>query len=318
MKKIIPFITFLFVLQSNFLFATTWDEPWHETVVKKSDVFLYGKVLSSDEEKGFSIEVIRSLAGKKVKSKLEVSSFYSLELCSSSKGHGPEFHFTVGENYYFFLKAGKKGTYEIATPTSGFAYTENDTVFATYRHSYHMALVPMEVYEKTMLAIFNNYHNLDYDKVYITNYITKYISQKPAGFDESEIHTFFGQHVALECIYHLKLTDFYNYIPSFLADTSNFHNQVSAARALISYHSTDCQEKLMEVIKDTSRSTFVQTLCVQSLAESKPKEFKQQLEELSKNASTEHISFGGNIMDPRICSSLPNVKEALEELIKNL
>lgn len=84
-----------------------------------------------------------------------------------------------------------------------------------------------------MTAIFKNYHNLEYDKKSIANYIKKSLSTKPAGFAEDEINTFFLQHVALETIFHLRLNNYYNLILPFFNDSSNFHNRVSASKALI-------------------------------------------------------------------------------------
>ncbi|KAF5037137.1 hypothetical protein DSECCO2_567820 [anaerobic digester metagenome] len=241
-----------------------------------------------------------------------------LDLCSTSGGYGPEFHFDGIKDCYFFIKKNNKGEYCIATPTTGFNNVKEGNVYATYRHSYHRALVPIDTYEKTMTAIFNNYHNQPYDKKFITDYVAKYISLKPAGFEKNEINTFFAQHVAMECAYHLQLTDFYSKLLPFLADTSNFHNQVSAARALISYNTTECKQELINVISDTTRDNFVQVICIWTLSEFKPTELKKQLIKVTEIASTEENGFGGDIMDPRVCTHFPNVKDALEKLIKAL
>lgn len=289
-----------------------------QTVITNADCFVYAKVKSCDEEKGISIEIIRSLGGKAVKRSVEVTDFYLLALCSKSEGHGPEFNFTKGEKCYFFLKKGKKGKYSIATPTTGFAHTEEGNVYATYRHSYHQTLVPEEMYEKTMTAIFNYYHQLPYDETTVRSYIDQYINQEPAGFEPEEINTFFAQHVALESIYHLQLSGYYEQTLPFLADTSNFHNQVSAARALISNNTPECQQQLLQVLRDTSRSEFLKVMCVETLIAFTPKELKSELEILAKDASDESNSFGGNIMDPRVCTGLSSVRSALELLISKL
>jgi hypothetical protein len=42
------------------------------------------------------------------------------------------------------------------------------------------------------------------------------------------------------------------------------------------------------------------------------------LEALVKHANEEEDDFGGNIMDPRICTDVPSVKEALGSLIAKL
>jgi hypothetical protein len=309
-------ITFTFI--STHSFATTWDEPWQDRVIKEADYFVFAKIKSFDEEKGVTIEILRTIGGEELKGKIKITKFYLLDLCSKSGGHGPEFQFDGIKECYFFIKKNSKGEYCIATPTTGFDYLKDGKVYATYRHSYHQALVPVEIYEKTMTAIFNNYHNITYDKQNINDFVNKYLSLKPAGFSEAEIDNFFAQHVALECVYHLRITGLYSKIIPFLNDTSNFHNQVSAARALIAYNTPECKQALLNVISDTSRDNFVQVICIWTLSEFKPTELKNQLVIAAKTASTKDNGFGGNIMDSRVCTHFPEVKDAIENLIKDL
>jgi hypothetical protein len=318
MKQLKIIQLFVFAIITSTGFATTWDEPWQDKIIKDADYFVFAKVKSYDEKKGVKIEIIRTLAGNELKGKIKITNFYLLDYCSRSKGHGAEFHFDGIKECYFFIKKNEKGEYCIATPTSGFDYLKEDGVYATYRHSYHQALVPQDIYEKTMTAIFNNYHKQPYDKQFIDEYVNKYVSLTPAGFADNEIKTFFAQHVALECIYHLRLTGLYSKLIPFLNDTTNFHNQVSAARALVSYNTSDCKQELMHVIGDTSRGDFVQVICIWTLTEFKPTELKEQLIKLKETASTEDNGFGGNIMDPRVCTNFPDVKDAIEKLINAL
>jgi hypothetical protein len=42
------------------------------------------------------------------------------------------------------------------------------------------------------------------------------------------------------------------------------------------------------------------------------------LEALEKTASEKENGFGGNIMDPRVCTHIPTEKDALQELINEL
>jgi hypothetical protein len=49
-----------------------------------------------------------------------------------------------------------------------------------------------------------------------------------------------------------------------------------------------------------------------------PKEFKPQLTSLLQTAPDKEDGFGGNIMDHRVCTNVPSVKEALLELVKTL
>ncbi len=169
-----------------------------------------------------------------------------------------------------------------------------------------------------MTAIFLHYHQQPYDPTVITEYLQKYLSQAPTGFEEEELPTFFAQHVALETVYHLRLGAYYDLIIPFLHDTSNYHNPISAARAMAASNTEACQQELMAVIADTTRDGFIQVMCVFSLGEFHPASLKEELEALVPNVSAAFNDFGGNIMDPRVCTSLPSVKKALEKLIADL
>ena len=297
--------------------ATTWDEPWQNEVIKQAGYFVLAKVLNYDADKGVTIRILNQFGGSKLEGELKITNFYLLHLCSSSGGEGPEFEFDGVDSCYFFIKKNAKNEYCISTPTSGFATVQNGQVNATYRHSYHQALVDQSLYEKTMTAIFNHYHNLPYDTKFINDFVKKYVSMKPAGFSKDEISTFFNQHVALECIYHLSLPGYYEDIIPFLHD-KNFHNQVSAARALIAYNDDKSRQSLMGMIRDTSVRGFVKVMCIWTLGSFKPRNLKPELEELQKTASEAENGFGGNIMDPRVCTNIPTVKEALTKLVAEL
>jgi hypothetical protein len=169
--------------------------------------------------------------------------------------------------------------------------------------------------KKTMVAIFNNYHNQPYDGLFIHDYVSEYITKRPAKINDT---LFFTQHVALETIYHLRLTGFYENILQFLADDSNFHNQVSAARALAAYNTPSCKEELMKILISQGQDNFVQVICIWTLAEFHPVELKDRLIEIARTASTDENGFGGNIMDPRIGTYFPDVKNAIQELIGKL
>lgn len=315
LKLILQFVLVFLTVKT---FATTWDEPWQDEIIKQADYFVFAKVQSYDEKKGVIIEIIKSLAGSELQKQIEITEFYLLDLCSITDGNGVEFDFDNIYECYFFIKKNAEGQYCIATPTTGFAHVRDGNVYATYRHSYHKALVPVDIYEKTMTGIFNNYHGLSFDKVFISEYVNKWISLKPAAFLEAQIDTFFAQHVALECVYHLHLTDLYPKITPFLNDTSNFHNQVSGARALVSYNTSECKQELLKVIMDTAREHFVQVISLWTLSEFNPIELKKQLLIIEETASTEDNNFGGSIMDPRVCTYFPDLKEAIKKLIEKL
>jgi hypothetical protein len=313
--KVLLLVTFFSASRS---FATSWDEPWADRVIKEATSFVLAKVVSTDEDAGIKIQIIKTLGGNILSDTLLISDFYLLDLCSSSGGHGAEFHTKVVDSCYFFLKKNEKGSYCIATPTTGFDYVYEDNVMATFRHSYHQASVPLQIYEKTMTAVYNNYHGQPYDRAYIAKFVDEQLTKKPAGFSDEEIKTFFLQHVALECVYHLKLNIDERLVLPFLHDKNNFHNEVSAARAMRSLNTQVSKKELLKAIEDTTTRDFVRVMCVWSLADLKPEEFKAQLQKLEGSASDESDGFGGNIMDPRTCTHIPSLKEALKDLVAEL
>ena len=311
-SKILFLVLFLFGIAN--LFATTWDEPWADKVIKEADYFVLAEILP-DSENGVKIKIIRQLGGDKLPTEIEITNFYLLGLTSFS--HGVGFEFGNVEQSYLFLKKNDKGEFCIATPTT-FDAVRDENVYATYRHSYHQALVPIDIYEMTMSAIFNNYHKLPYDKKKITDFIDEQLSKKTAGFDKDEINTFFLQHVSLETIFHLRLDGYYDKIVPFLNDNSNFHNRVAAARALIAYNNSETKKLLLNKIANNKNDDFVTVICIWTLKEFQPKELKSDLQKLVRKASTKDNGFGGNIMDPRVGTTFPNVKRALTDLINSL
>jgi hypothetical protein len=316
MKKLLLFL--LTVICTIRLHATTWDEPWADEVIKKAESFVLAKVISSDEEKGISILIIKTLSGKELKDTILISNFYSLRICSSSSDHGEEFHIEPVDSCYFFITQNKKGEFCIATPTTGFDYVLDGQAVATYRHSYHQASVPISIYEKTMTAVFNNYHKLPYDTAYMVNFVNEHLKKAPAGFTESEINTFFLQHVALECVHHLKLNINEGLVLLFMNDKKNFHNQVSAARAMVAFDTETAKRELVKAISDTTNRNFMRVMCIWTISEFNPKNLKTELQKIEQTASDEQDNFGGNIMDPRICTHIPSLKTALQELLEKL
>jgi hypothetical protein len=315
MNRIRIFITLSFFLFSSISYALTWDEPWAEKVIRGSSSFILAKIKSVDEEKGISITIVKTLGGKALQGDILISNFYLLTICSNS-GQAIEFMTQPMDSCYFFIKENEKGEYCIATPTTGFDYLDEGKVVSTYRHSYHQASVPMNVYEMTMTAIFNHYHDVAYDRKPVIDFVNEYLNKKPAGFSPNEIDIFFLQHAALESIYHLKLKEINEILPlPFLNDTTNFHHQVSAARALSAFNTATNKQALIKILHDTSRRNFVKVMCIWSLGELNANDLKASLVKLQATASDETDGFGGNFMDHRVCTSIPTVKDALTDLI---
>jgi hypothetical protein len=314
--KMLCFLTIFLFLFSSLVYATSWNEPWHDEVVKNADSFVFAKIDSFDRRNGVNISIIRTITGKEINGSILVSGFYLLRFTSFSGDKDGFFHFPNATEGFFFIKQEENGNYSIATPTSGFAIVEDGMVFATYRHSYHQAFVPMTIYEETMKAIFNNYHNQPYDSEFINIFIMEHLSQGP-DIINSFGNLFFMQHVALESIFHLRLLGYYSEIIPFLNST-NFHDQISAVRALVAYNTYESKNVLLEIINAENRSNFSKVMAIWTLTEFIPIELKYQLIDLLENASTESNGFGGNIMDPRIGTYIPSVKTALQNLIDKL
>ena len=76
--KTILFLVFAFV--STTTWATTWNEPWQDKVIKDADYFIFAKVESFDEINGVTIDIIKSLAGQELKGKIIITDFYLLDV----------------------------------------------------------------------------------------------------------------------------------------------------------------------------------------------------------------------------------------------
>jgi hypothetical protein len=295
--------------------ATTWDEPWQDSVIFHADCFIKAKVLSVDEEKGIDIKVIESLAGEKISGKVKITDFYMLTLCSASGDHGPEFDMKRGGTYYFFLKQGKKGEFMLPTPTAGFANTDKGGVIATYRHSYHQCMVPESVYELTMKAIFNKYHGLPYNELAVNEFVKENITLAAAGWGDGEMPLFFKQHAAIEAVYHLSLSGYYDELVPFLV-CENEHLQSSAVQALQRYITAECGAEVYAFVLDTTRDGFARVMGVKTLARLDAFIHLDDLKANYEGFSEDWTGFASNLMDPRVCTRFPeSVKAAVDWLV---
>jgi hypothetical protein len=293
----------------------TWNEQWTEAVIKHASSLILGKVVAYNEN-GLTIQNLKHICGNAVSETVLINKFSLLE-CSSYSYPDTELRINIKRDTgYFFISANEDGTYSIATPTTGWDRLRDGKVEATYRISFHQALVPVDVYEKTMTAIFNHYHGNSYDADYMKSIIGKYLLLPPAQVDRGELETFFMQHVALESIYHLRFPVDDTRLLPFILDEYNFHNAISGARAAVVGNTLLMKQTLIDVIAERKRSGFLKIMCIWTLAEFHPmeKEFRLRLLQLEQEASTQPNDFGCNIMDPRIGTYIPTVKQALKKL----
>lgn len=309
----------LFTLIACFIFstaaqATTWDEPWHEDVMRNSDSFVKVKITENIGPR-FKADVLQFLGGIKTPEKIELEGFSLLRVMStSSHSHELRLPFKVGRIYYVFVrKSEKTNAYQIATPTSGWAKIEGANVHATYRHSYHQALVPPEIYEKTMQSIFKGIKGQPYDEDFLNRYIKEQLTQPVAllNDDPATMSKFFLQHVALESFYHLgKGADLSLLVP--FVNSGSYHVEISAVRAVGMINSKQSKEVLMKFIEGKGAG-FAKVMAVWGLQRLNAREMIPRLETFLKTGVDNETGFGGSIMDPRIATIFPDsVKEAIK------
>lgn len=294
--------------------ATTWDEPWQKEIIEKSEHFIKGEVIESSDT-SLTIKTIKSFSGE-IEDTIKIDSFFMLDLCSMSAGHGAEFHLIENQIGYLFLKKGHNGNYQIPTPTSGFDIIVENNVHATFRHTYHQALVPVDLYEMIYPQIWNRYHSSTFDSELVIDYINAKLKLNPAGFEESEISTFFEQHIALETAYLCDIDIDPVTLNKFI-QSDNFHSKVSALRAISINETQESKEILFNYINDKENDNFTIVIAIWSLWDMSDNSYQEKLIELKPNLPDEGAGFGGNIMDPRVCTHFPSPQNAISELMKN-
>lgn len=310
--KLIILLILTLAMNSN-VSAETWNEPWQKEIIKNADYFVLAKVLSNVDSIGTEIEVIKYFGNQKLEGRILINGFSLLNMTSSS-GHGVHLNFEKDQTLYFLLNKRNDGNYAIPTPTSGFAVLDSDkNVYATYRHSYHQALIPQDVYEKTYTEIWNYYKTGEFEKGRILQFINEYIDKSPAGFEEEEISTFFLQHAAMETAYLLNIQIELDRLKKFV-EYENFHSRVSALQLLGNSDTESTKEYLFDFISNEQRENFEKVIAIWSLKRIGGEKYKNKLLAIANNLSDEETGFGGNIMDPRVGTRFPSPKEAVEEL----
>lgn len=299
----------LFFLFSSISNACTWDEPWQKEILINAEYFVLATVQSNDSN-GVTIAVIKSMGKEEIKGELTVDSRFSHT--SRSSGHGSHLNFYAGDTGYFFLTKGEDGVYLLPTPTSAFVkLNSGGNVYATYRHSYHQAVISQQLFEKTYTQIWKYYKYNSFEKDSILPFINQYIDLPRAGFSEDEIGTFFKQHVALETAYLLDIPIDLNRIQKFIT-TDNFHSSVSALQLIGKSNTTKSKAFLFEYIKEKDNPNFEKVIAIWAYSTFATKKEKKKLKRLK--LSDEESGFGGNIMDPRIGTHFPSPERAVEEI----
>lgn len=310
--KIIIFFILTLAINSK-VSAETWNEPWQKEIIKNADYFVLAKVLSNVDSIGTEIEIIKYFGNQKLEGRILINGFSLLKMTSSS-GHGVHLDFEKDQTLYFFLNKRKNGNYAIPTPTSGFSFLDSDkNVYATYRHSYHQALIPQYFYEKTYSEIWNYYKSGKFEKDKVLPFINEYIDKLPAGFKDEEISTFFLQHAALETAYLLDVQIELNRLKKFV-ESDYFHSRVSALQLLGISNTKPTKEYLFDFISNQQNENFEKVIAIWSLSRIGGNVYKNKMIEILDKLSDEYTGFGGNIMDPRVGTYFPSPKRAVEKL----
>ncbi len=304
--------------------ATSWDEPFLETVVREADAFGVFKI---ERNRGNIVHLtrIKHVAGKKPPAKFKLKGFYHLELASVSGGHGPSYEHTLqeGVSYYLYLKQSKnQEVWQLATPTAGIDHFAPDgRIAATYRFSAHDTLVDIKTYEMTHACIFRHLHAQPCDTGKIKPYIDAQL-RRPAGhlkngIDSEPAQRFFEQHVALETAYLLDIPLAEAALEKFLT-SDTFHVQISAVRALGKSNSKTKTQRLIAFIQSKAADPTAKVFAVYALEEIGDRSVAPQLQQLEKTLPADEAGLGMNIMDPRIATGFhSSTKDAVTWLLDN-
>ncbi len=310
------------LLLASSAWAATWNEPWQDEVLRKADAVVKAEVLANDG-KSVSLKVVKTLAGDEVPEKATIDGFSLLRLGSRTVGAGDdelEFHFKKGSTCYFFLTKQKDGkSWAIATPTTGFAAVVDGNVTATYRHSYHQALVTEDLYETTMKAMFLKTHGKKVDSDALRKTLLPIIKRDPQpapkdAKDKDTAKRFFEQHAALETLAYFSRAEDLKLLEPFLK-CDDFHVQISAVRALGGLDSREARDRLIGFLEGDGKG-FAKVMAVWEFKRQNAREYLPKLKELQGKAPEDHVGFKGNLMDPRVGTRFPeSLKAALDDVV---
>lgn len=289
-------------------YALTWDEPWQKEVIKEADSFgLYAVVKNSGDS--LRLELIRHIAGKRLKPKISVSSFYRFRVASSSSNdHDSVFYYKPGQNVYLFLKE-SRNKLQIASPTAGNdEVLENGNVAGSFRISMHKAEIDTKTYEAAQSCFFSYFHSGKCKSNVVGEIIEKPLKERVGELSkeasQKDAELFFRQHVALEASYLIKHQNSYETLKPFL-DSKFFHVQMSAIRALSVTTSDTKITQIIEFITKSGASDTAKVMAIVMLDELNFQGNMNELENYLDSASKEEVSIVAGLMDPRISTVYP-------------
>lgn len=297
----------------------TYDEPWHETVMREADALVRGRVLIADDGR-FVLKLEKHVAGVDVEPVFTVDGCWRLRIMSLTSGFGPRLRLRRGTEYYLFLRwSSASRSWHVATPTAGVAGVFPAGVYATYRHSAHMALVAPDVYESTQRDMFLHLHGRTVDRKRIRRLFDRWLEKDPQGpADDAQSEqgrTFFGQHVALELFYYFGDGEQVGLLDGFL-DHESGHVRSSAVRALSRVDSADSRDRLVKLIEAPGEG-FPRVMAVRALRRLDARDRRAALERFLEHGEDAESGFGFRLMDDRIATRHPkSVKSAVRGLLQ--
>ncbi|HEX6810260.1 MAG TPA: HEAT repeat domain-containing protein [Planctomycetota bacterium] len=298
---------------------STWDEPWHEDVVRKAATFVKVKVLTNEEGRTATAKVLEHVCGTEVAGEITIEGYYLLTLRSRSAPDDElQIRLRKDNTYYLFLGKSERGDgWALPTPSAGWAWLDKGNVLGTYRHSYHLCRVPEALYRDSQKAIFQSLHGVAHDDAAMQKLMRNWLEKPPArrkDDNQTAYETFFCQHAALECFYYFGKAAEVALLEPFLGDEDS-HAQISAARALSRIDTKEVRERLFSFLTGNGDS-FAKVMAVWGMRRLGAREYQERLAKFAATAPTEKTGFGGGIMDPRVGTSFPaSVKAAVEELL---
>lgn len=322
MKHVSLILALLLALSGSTAFAVTYNEPWHDAVLAESDALIRARVKKVGSKRSATVEVLATLAGGIQAAELKIAGFWGLAPEETAPSEEFPILLIKGQEYYLFVSKSPNGNYwTLPTPTAGITPIVDGVTHATYRHSYHQAIVSIELYELSMTALFRGAHGTRETPPALLSFIEEALAAPPAALesppDGVESASFFGQHVALESIFHLGLAQPIRALEPFI-NSQEAHAQISAVRALSRIAGPEATQRLVQVLHSEA-DPFAKVITTWTLRDRRPTTIVPTLKQLLLETTDQEAGFGGNIMDPRVGTHFPDsVHEALRELLTAL
>jgi hypothetical protein len=296
--------------------ASTWDEPWHEEVLRQADTLGLYEVTAIDADR-IELRRLKTLAGAQTPDRVQVDGLYLLPDAHRHHNHGQDERLAwlqKGERAYLLLKRVGKG-WQLPTPSAGSAgFMEDGRVAATYRASFHQAIQAADAYERVQSCLFLALHDGECDVAALSQDLDKPLREEPAGLGGEGTERFFRQHVALESAALLGRSIPLATLEPFLM-LDDYHVQLSAVRALAANTEPGRNARLLEFVQDDSRQIAARVMAVRMAADLEDTELHSALKAYGPKAPQDEAGLAMSIMDPRVGTRFPpTLKAAISEL----